>query len=474
VVLAVVLVSGGAALAAAGCAAIAGIEDAHLATTVGEAGADSGPAPDATPDGGFPVLPCTGWSSPTDLVLQSLQSATGSRTFSYPLAVFQVSQTLARVLAGQPGVGLGVYTIDTTGSTPQVLTATFTPLSARILGLSRAIRVTGGILAVGPAVETSEAGSTYLLGSVFVPDSFTGQGALPVKAFGASGLVPSSPNAYLHVNLLEMAANDYFYHLMYEVQSDGGTSYSKATGRTVNDQPQPAAQVYAQGLTQKSFNPSSAIVTDGTSVYNFVSNDPSTMSDQVQQFPAVPNGTAQSPHSLGVSGSSAYAVIGAGARSASSASVINIGGLTVDTATTTAQWRVGQIAATRLPAFTLGDVAAGDSVASLNQVVFNNVSGQWVGDNLVALGKGPATNIEGFNFYWLDANGNERAKQVGDPAGKGYGILSDHKGTLQASATLAQVVTNKFAVFGVAWTEQAADGAGVYHVLKSNALLCTQ
>jgi hypothetical protein len=441
-----------------------GVAEASDAGRDGDAAAtDADAAADAL---GPPMLTCNGFGLTNDLVIVSLEPGSAS-TFNSPLYVFHTSAGITQVLASQNGgSGYTIYAFQGNESPPSVDSTSIAPTEPN--NLLGATQVSGGVLAWSlEGIGTAPGMSANI---TLIPPSFVSGNLAPEVLIPSSGL-PSEEYTDLTLDVTQVAPDDYFELLSFGNAFVSPPTFTVFTGRTTNGNggtPVP----FAQGsTTQPSYLPN--LLSDGTSAYAFSGTDPTTAGTTIQSFPLVPDGGASTPRSLGSSPAAGNVLIAAAAPSAGSASVFDIASAVLDLTTTTVQWRVGQVPDGMLGTFTAASLTAAGSPIGVNDIPFNGGSEQWVGDNALFVGKGPANGTPGFNFFWFDAQGNQRVAAVANAAGTAYGILADHTGTRQAAITLNQIVAPGLAKFDLVWTEQYPDGdGGVYEVLKYNVLVC--
>ncbi|MGH7293420.1 MAG: hypothetical protein ACRELB_00735 [Polyangiaceae bacterium] len=436
--------------------------DASDAATDGDA-----TAADADAAAGPPVLTCNGYGLTNDLVVVTLGAGSAS-TFNNPLYVFHTSAGVIQILASQNGGdGYTLYAFQGNGGSPSVNSTTIAPPQPNdLLG---AMQVSDGVLAwslVGIGTAPGMSAGTTLIPPAFVSGNLASQTLIP-----ASGL-PSQEYTDLTLHVAEIAPGDFFDLLFFGNAFASPPTFTLFTGRTTNgDAGVPVP--FAQGsTTQPSYLPT--LLEDWTNAYAFMGTDPTVASTTIQSFPLVPDGGASTPRSLGSPSLGGNVLIAAAGPSAASASVFDIASAVVDLTTTTIHWRVGQVPASMMGTFTAADLVATGNAIGVNDIPFNGGSQQWVGDDALLIGKGPASSTPGFNFFWFDAQGNERVAAIANAAGTANGILADRTGTQQAAITVNQIVTPGLAKFDLVWTEQYPDGdGGFYQVLKYNVLVCS-
>ncbi|HEY6459048.1 MAG TPA: hypothetical protein VIY73_02825, partial [Polyangiaceae bacterium] len=435
--------------------------EASDAASEGDATAADG---DAAP--GPPALTCNGFGLTNDLVIVSLGAGSGS-TFNSPLYVFHTSAGIVQILASQnDGTGYTIYAFQGNDSSPSVDSTPIAPPQPN--GLLGATQVSDGVLAWSLAGIGTAPGMSANI--TLIPPSFVTGSLTPEVLIPASGL-PSEEYTNLTIDVTRVAPDDYFDLLYFGNAFASPPTFTLFTDRTTDgDAGTPIP--FAQGsTTQPSYLPT--LLNDGTNAYAFAGTDPTTASTMIQSFPLVPDGGAGTPRSLGGSSVGGNVLIAAAAPSAASGSVFDIASAVLDLSTTTVQWRVGQVPDGMLGTFTAASLVAAGSPIGVNDVPFNGGSRQWVGDDALIIGKGPASSTPGFNFFWFDAQGNQRVAAVANAAGTAYGVLADHTGTQQAAITVNQIIAPGLAKFDLVWTEQYPDGeGGVYQVLKYNVLVC--
>ena len=424
---------------------------------------------DADAAQGPPVLTCNGYNRTNDLVLATLVPSGGNpATFNNPLYVFHTTAGIVQVFAGaNDGSGYSIYAFQADESSPGLNITTIGPPQPNyLLGASP---VAGGVLAwslAGIGTAPGEGANT-----TFVPASFL-TGTLTPQVLISDSELPAEFYTNLNVSLTPVAANDYFYFLYFGNVAGSPTTYTLATGRTTNGDAG-APVVFSQNTTtQPSY--SSSLINDGTNAYAFSGTDPTMGSTSIQTLPLVPNGMPATTRTLGSTSLDGNMLVATAAPSAASPTVFNIAGAVLNLTTTSVEWRIGQVAAGMLASFTGADLVAAGNLSSINDLPFNNGNAGWVGDDALFIGKGPAAATPGFNFFWFDAQGNQRVAAGANAAGTAYGILADHTGTQMAAITVNQIITPGLAQFDLVWTEQYTGDAGVYQVLKYNVLVCHQ
>jgi hypothetical protein len=133
--------------------------------------------------------------------------------------------------------------------------------------------------------------------------------------------------------------------------------------------------------------------------------------------------------------------------------------------------RVGNVPFDKLDTFVGSDLPITRKYSDLTVSPFGDGDNpQWRGDDLVTIGQGFALADggapPGFNFLWIDANGDVRSEQGGAKA-----LLRDRVGLRRASAAPA-ILTAKAASWNVAWIESRTVGTSTYEVLLYNQLRC--
>ena len=442
----------------------------------GSAKSDAADGAEATGDGGTtvpdadaapPALTCNGFGLANNLVLATLEPGSGS-VFGSPLYIAHTSAGIIRILASQSGgAGYTIYAFQANQSAPSVNSTAVTPAPPN--NLLGATQVQGGVLAwslVGVGSAPGMSANITLIPPDFVSGALASQVLIP-----AAGL-PTLEYTDLTLDVTQVAPDDYFDLLSFGNAFASPPTFVLLTGRTTNgDAGLPVP--FSQGsTTQPSYLPT--LLQDGTSAYAFSGTDPTIASTTIQSFPLVPDGGASAPRSLGGSSPGSNALVASAAPSAGSPSVFDLAAAVLNLTTTTIQWRVGQVPQSALGTFTAANLVATGSPIGVDDAPFNNGASQWVGDNALFIGKGPATSTPGFNFFWFDAQGNERVAAVANGTKTAYGILGDHAGTQQAAITVNQVVTPALAKFDLVWTEQTSDAdGGVVQTLKYNVLVCS-
>lgn len=433
-----------------------------------ESSSDAADASDAGP----PPLACDTWRYPAPVVLEDLSRQMQNRTFNGRLYAFTPVTGTARVITSKnDGTIFTVYSVD--DATQKVAALAGPPSSATTGGSSNVDstrRVSLGLFEKQTSilVRTSAATAPGLGYDIYMlPDSMGAAGPIPTPQ---TLMTPAAPA--LGTRMLAYwpyAANDFFLAQTLSDSASGTLSFNVA--RAPNGRAAGAFSTVATSVHRNDFQGTVLLDANGK-MYAFTQNDDTVLGTSAFALPesaVVP--AAIPPRTL--SSGKISAVFDAVPNSTpTAANIVYAEGEAGDNTFRAITLRVGAINYAKLDTFTPGDLPVARKYSDLTQSPFGGNGGnpQWRGDEMVAIGQGfPAADggiAAGYNFLWVDAQGNVRSEQVG-----GAALLRDRVGLGRVSAAPA-VVAAKSASWNVAWVEQRSDATGAYEVLLFNQLRC--
>jgi hypothetical protein len=468
----------------AGCISALGDFDAGGVTPGGDSGApdtgapladagldadadlDAAEAPDATPP---PTLACDTWRFPTPIVLEDL-SRQNQTSFGNRMTVFTPAVGTSRVVIGKnDGTLFTVYTVD--DATQKVTTLLGPTNTGNSPSLDTIRRVSLGLfdkdtqLLVRTSSPTGAPGNGYDV--YLLPDGMSASGPLPPP----QTLV--KPSATFS-NTRELRAWPY-----------GGTDFFLALAYV---DPQTSNVTFGVGRAPDNQNPVSTFATVGTSVHKNDFQSPVLLDANAKMYMFTGNDETvlgvsafAVPESAKLSGPVTPRAISSGKLSTIFDAVVNstptsanvayaegeVGQATFKSITL----RVGTVRFDKLDTFVGSDLPIARKYSDLTVSPFGDGDNpQWRGDDLVTIGQGfPLADggaTPGFNFLWIDEQGNVRSEQGGAKA-----LLRDRVGLRRASAAPAVLSANA-ASWNVAWVESRTVGTSTYEVLLYNQLRC--